>query len=263
MSNHKKEENRIALAPEDALVVSRPDWIPEGDTTGTQMSPEDIRLPRLAIAQGLSPQITPGDSAYIDGLKLFDLFNDVTGEVYGRGPLTFVPVRRDVRRIEFKPRAEGGGVVDINVPPGDPRLDWTEDEDGNRQPPVATKFHEWVVLLLHSDGRREPLVLSIKDTNKWNRNAARNLNTFIALPHPQFGTLPIYAKKYVITSGSEKNDKGTFGVPIIKQAGVVNDASVGRMAMEFAKSLEGKKIVVDREPGDDDFNPAELEHSEM
>lgn len=251
-----------ALVTQDVLatqgsqaLVGRPDWIPVGDTTGTQMDREDIRLPRLAIAQGLSPQITPGESAYIEGLKLFEMFNDVLGTIYGNGPLTFVPVRRDVRRIEFKPRSEGGGVLDMDVPPGDPRLKWTENEKKERVPPAATKFNEWVVYLIREGVAPEPIVLSIKDTNKWNRKAASNLNTFIALPHPQFGILPIYGKKYTITTGSEKNDKGTFGVPIIKQAGVLNDGDIGRLAMNFAKSLEGKEIITNREPGDDEFVP--------
>ncbi len=242
------------LAKKEPQGLARPDWIPMGDDTGTHMTKEDIRLPRLCIAQGLSQQLVEGDSSYIPDLKMFDMFNDVLGTVYGRGPLTFVPVRRDVRRIEFKPRAEGGGIVDMDVPVGDPRLQWDGDV-----PPTATQFDEFVVYLLHASGEREPIVISIKTTNKWNRRAAKNLNTFIALPHPMFGILPIYGKKYTIAVGVEKNDKGTFGVPIVKQAGVLTDGDAGRMAMAFAKSLEGKEIVVQREPGDEDFVPEDIE----
>jgi hypothetical protein len=247
-----KQESQELVKQDQAL--ARPSWIPEGDTTGTQMSAEDIRLPRLAIAQGLSPQLMEGDSSYIPDLKMFDMFNDVLGTVYGKGPLTFVPVRRDVRRIEFKPRAEGGGIIDMDVPPGDPRLKWDGDA-----PPTATSFDEFVVYLLHADGSREPIVISIKNTNKWNRRAAKNLNTFIALPHPQLGVLPIYGKKYTVTVSTEKNDKGTFGVYVIKQAGVLTDGDTGCLVMAFAKSLEGKQIIVEHEPGEDDFVPADLE----
>lgn len=245
-------EELVKQGPQALEVTEqRPSWIPEGDATGTAMSRDDIRLPRLAIAQGPSPQLTPGDSAFIEDLKMFDLFNNLTGQVYGKGPLTFVPVRHDVRRIEFTPRSEGGGVVDINVPANDPRMQWGEAEDGSKIPPVATKFEEFIVFLLHPDGSREPIVLSIKMTNKFNRNAARNLCTFIALPHPRFGMLPIYGKKYTISTTSEKNDSGTFGVPVIKQAGVLTDADAGLTAMAFAESLEDKNIIVDRDASDD------------
>lgn len=236
----------------DEALEQRPSWIPEGDTTGTTVDPNEVRLPRLAIAQGLSPQMTPGTPQYLDGLKLFDLFNDLSGQIYGRGPLTFVPVRHDVRRIEFKSRADGGGVLDPNVPADDPRMFWSEDAEGKSVRPRATRFDEWVVLLLHADGSREPIVLSVSHTNKDNRNAARNLQTFIGLPHSRFGLLPIYGKKYTIESAMAKNDSGTFGVPVIKPAGVLTDADAGMMAMTWCRSLEGKTVNVDRGRGDED-----------
>jgi hypothetical protein len=236
-------------------MTERPSFIPAGDTTGTEgITQEDIRLPRLTIAQGLSPQLTPGDSAYIDGLKMFQLFNDFTRQIYGNGPLYFIAVRRDVRRIEFIPRDEGGGVKDMNVPHGDPRTEWTEDEEGHRVPPKATKFNEFVVLLLVSkDDPPEPIVLSIKDTNKFNRRAATDLNGFIKM-HASKGknSVPIYGVVYSISSKSEKNDNGTFGVPIINQVGFVPRQDWFQAAQAFAASLEGKNVVTTREPGDED-----------
>lgn len=241
--------------------MERPSFIEAGDLAGTEdIGREDVRLPRLAIAQGLSPQITPGDSQYIEGLTLFDMFNDLTGEIYGKGPITFVPVRRDTRRIEFIPRSEGGGIVDLDVPLHDPRLNWTV-EDGVKRPPRATTFIEFVILLLRPGKVPEPIVLSIKGTNKHNRRASDQLTTFIKLRN-----LPIYAGLYKVdTLTPAKNDKGTFGVPRIKNAGNIPDNPAGKALYEFAKkfhdSLEGKTILVDREPtdADTDFDPATME----
>jgi len=260
-----EKQDAIAETPKNTAIEERPSWIPEGDTTGTDMSAEDLRLPRLSIAQGLSPELTPGNSNYIENLKMFQLFNNLTQEIYGMGPIKFIPVRHDIRRIEFKPRSEGGGVIDMDVRPNDPRTQWTTDAEGKRQAPRATKFNEYVVLLVRDgEDEPEPIVLSIKDTNKENRRAATNLNGYIALP-TKIGSkkykLPIYGKMYTVESGTAKNDKGTYGVPVIKQAGVVHDANLGNRAMAFLKSLEGKNIVVDREPGSDDadFDPEALE----
>lgn len=236
--------------------LERPKTLDPNDRTGTEgIGAEDVRLPRLAIAQGLSAQITPGDQQFIEGLTLFDMFNDLTGEIYGKGPLLFVPVRRDTRRIEFIPRSEGGGIVDMDVPPNDPRLRWTV-EDGIKRPPRATTFIEFVVLLLRSGKAPEPIVLSIKGTNKHNRRASDQLTTFIKLRNA-----PIYAGLYKVdTHIPAKNDKGTFGVPTIKNAGFIPiDKPEGKALFEFAKqfhnSLEGKTIVVDRDLGgeDDEF----------
>lgn len=249
----------LMLIGDIQAVEKRPASLDPNDRSGTEdISARDIRLPRLATAQGLSPQMTPGDGAHIEDLKMFDMFNDLTTEVYGKGPITFVPVRRDVRRIEFTPRSEGGGMVDPDVPLNDPRLRWTKNA-GVDVPPRATEFIEFVILLLRAGKAPEPIVLSIKSTNKFNRRASGNLTTFIKLRNA-----PIYAGLYTVAGGSEKNDKGTFGVPVIKNSGWIPvDTPSGKALFDYAKdfhdSLAGKVIVVEREPGGDDFDPAALD----
>lgn len=254
-----EDNTGMVPAPDDELIVSNGDLaVPSRpktlahDLTGTEdIGPNDVRLPRLAIAQGLSNEMIPGDARYIPDLKLFDFFNDLTGEVYGSAQLTFVPVRRDIRRIEFVPRSEGGGIVDMDVPPHDPRNQWTKDANGEKHPPVATKFTEFVVLLLRPGKRPEPIMLSIKDTNKFNRRAAEQLTTFIKLRGAA-----IYAGLYQVHVKPEKNDKGTFGTPVVKNAGFINvDIPSGRAlynyAEQFAASIDGKNLVVNRDTTDD------------
>ena len=242
----------LVLTEDITGTPERPKALVRGDLSGTEdIRVDEIRLPRLAIAQGLSDQMVPDNSLYIPTLKLFDMFNDVTGEVYGRGPMKFVPVRRDVRRIEFVPRKEGGGIVDMDVPIGDARLKWTIDEMGQSVPPVATTFDEYVCILLKPGGTPEPIVLSIKHTNKFNRRTIGSFNTFIKMRGAA-----IYAGLYTIQSVTEKNDNGTFGVPVVKNAGWIPvDLPQGRMLYEACKqladSLEGKEIVVEREMGDE------------
>jgi hypothetical protein len=230
------------------------DGKPTGDLSGTEgIGLDEIRLPRLAIAQGLSPQLVPGDSKYIEDLKQGDMFNDLTGEIFGRGPIHFVPVRRDVRYIEFRPRSEGGGVLDLNVPANDPRTQWTS-EDGIRVAPAATHFVEFVVLLLRAGEQPAPIVLSIKTTNKWNRGAATSLSSFIKLRNDA-----IYGGVYTVQSKPEKNDKGTFGVYVIHNAGKASPI-VREVGKTFHDSLKGKTLVVDRDPGaDDDFDTAAMD----
>src|SRR5262245_52372832 len=76
-------------------VAERPKAL-EDSLAGTEdIDTSQIRLPRLAIAQGLSPQLIPGDPQHIPGLGILQMFNDLTGEIYGQGPITFVPLRQD------------------------------------------------------------------------------------------------------------------------------------------------------------------------
>lgn len=272
--------------PGEQTLAERRSFIPVNDKTGTEdIGANDIKLPRLAIAQGLSPQVIPGDSQYIPNLKLFEMFNDLSGEIYGTGPLYFIPLRREVRRVEFEPRVKGqqggGGVIDRDVPPNDPRTLWTWSSPELKAsgvkadvPPRATTFHEFVMLLLRPDGLPEMIVLSIAAKNKYNTRAAINLTSFIkqqAMRGRQ--SAPIYGCQYTVESKSEKFNEGTAGVYVIKQAGRLDDPtqdneSWARSAKLFDyvrnvhASLEGKTFDVQREPGEDDepaFDPATLE----
>jgi len=248
---HQSHGDLIIDADVDG-VAERPQGL-DDDLAGTEdIGINDVRLPRLCIAQGLSEELTPGKSGYIDTLKLFDMFNNMTKEVYGRGPITIVPVLRAVRRMEFRPRSEGGGLLDPNVPADDPRMQWTVDADGTRHAPKATTYTEFVVMLLRKGRAPEPIVLSIKGTNKFNRRASESFTTFIKLRRAA-----IYAGLYTISTASESNDKGTFGVPVIKNAGFINvDSAAGKLLHEYVKNfhdgLEGKEIQTEREPGDED-----------
>lgn len=240
------------LTKANSWIATTDEGLPTDDRTGTEdIGVDEIRLPRLAVAQGLSPQIASENP--VDGLKLYDMFNDLTNEIFGRGPLYFVPCRRDVRYIEFTPREEGGGVVDLDVPANDPRTQWTtEIVEGHkvRHPPAATKFVEFVILLLREGKAPEPIVLSIKDTNKWNRAAHTTLTSFIKLRNDA-----IYGGIYRVTSRPEKNDSGIFGVYGIENAGRAA-LPIRELAKQFHESLAGKQIVVDRGTADEDGDAA-------
>lgn len=281
------------VAPGEALeqpqaggaLAERRSFIDATDKTGTEdITANDIQLPRLAIAQGLSPQMIPGDSRHIPGLQMFELFNDLTGTRYGQGPLYFIPLRREVRYIEFEPRVKGqqggGGVIDLNVPPNDPRTFWTWSTpelkaQGKKAdvPPRATKFTEFVVLLLRPDGQPEMIMLSIAEKNKHNTRAAKRLTSFIKQQAMRgANSAPIYGCQYTVESKAEKFTEGTAGIFVINQAGRLDDprqddaswkrsAALFNFAKEAAASLAGKTIVVQREPGDEDvdFDPEALD----
>lgn len=233
-------DDKLATVSASALV--KPSFIEDSRAGTEDIGTDEIRLPRLAISQGLSPQLTPGDPKHIPGLTLFQLFNDLTGEIYGAGPIKFIPIRRDIRRIEFIPRDEGGGVRDLNVPANDPRNEWTEGPGGERVPPAATRYVEFIALILREGKSPEPIVISIKDTNKFNRDASVRLTTFIKMRQAA-----IYAGVYSVKVGTGKNDSGTFGIPIIENEGFVQDEAVYELASHFAKGLGTKKVSLERE----------------
>jgi hypothetical protein len=241
----KKEPNGKELAKvTNGNLMERPAFLPAGDTRGTeQITQEDLQLPRIAIAQGLSPEILEDNPKYIEGLKLGHMFNNLTGELYQRGPLEIAIVRADRPRwVEFIPRNEGGGVRDLDVPPDDPRTKFTRGEDGKSLPPIATKFYDFVVLLLPS---RQPMVVSMKGKAL---KVARQLNALLKLRNA-----PVFAGKYELTSVMETNSKGTYGIYQIRNAGWLDEATY-KYAEQVFESIKSKNLIVDREPGEDDLD---------
>lgn len=256
--------------------LDRPSDIDPSDLAGTEdIRPDEMRLPRLAIAQGLSPQMMPGDGQYIKGLELFTMFNDLTGEQYGGGPLLVVPVKRQVTRIEFDPNDQKV-PIDRDVPAGDPRLKWSSSTPGGPKdtPPRATEYVEFVCLLLRPGKAPEPIVVSIKTTNKFQRAAAERWTTFIGMRGAS-----IYRGMYHLSSKFEKGktkegQETTFGVFVVKNAGFIPTEKIvdgkavpnlaGQALLAFAKQfheqMENKIIDIQRENDDPDaFDPAKLE----
>jgi len=247
-------------------VTERPATIDPMDKSGKEgITPDEIQLPRLTVAQGLHPQLVPGEPKYIDGLTIGTMFNDVTEELYGKGPLMVVPIYRSITRIEFDPN-DRKVVLDREVPAGDPRLKWSRgtgpagpDGKPTDEAPAATEFVEFVSLLLRPGKEPERLVVSIKTTNKEMRNAAKLWTTYIDNRNG-----PIYSGLYKLTSQmiKGKNKKGQdtlYGVFVVKNAGYIPDTPAGKMLLEYAKQFHlasiGKRIVTERE-GADDFDTA-------
>src|SRR5579872_451725 len=151
-----------ALVPkglEDLVTLDRPEGKDEGLLGSEGIGREDILLPRVGLAQKTSPEIDPTQvGKYIEGLQFTDMFNSLTKQPYGKGPLHFVIIRRDNPRfIEFNPLEQGGGIKDMNVPAGDPRALFTTGPNGERVKPAATMFYDFIVLLLTGLDPKAPL----------------------------------------------------------------------------------------------------------
>lgn len=269
MAKTKEEVTDLAVISDVQGTLERPKSLDRNDRTGTEdITQDEIQLPRLAVAQGLSPQLVPDEPQYIRGLVIGQMFNDVSEDIYGNGPITVVPVKRQVKRIEFDPN-DRKVPIDRNVPAGDPRLEWDGDN-----PPRATEFVEYICLLLQKGKIPEGVVVSIKTTNKEMRRAAKLWNTYVLQRQA-----PIYSGLYNLTSkvirGQNKDGQQTmYGVFVVKNAGFIpKDTPVGAALFDYAKqfhdSLKDKVVETDREGHEEadaaDFDPAamETENSEM
>lgn len=199
----------------------------------------DITLPRLAIAQALSKAIDSDKADYIEGLKKGELYNTVTQEVYGKGPIEFAIIRVDKRAMEFD---GDNNVVDFNVPWDDARCEFSDGPDG-RQKPQAQRIYDYIVLLIPS---LEVVVLSLSRTQT---KVAKKLNSF-----QEFRPGAAWAGKYAVSTVSETKGNFTFGSFVIKPSGAT-PADVASYAEGVFESLKGRTVQTQRE--NDDFIDAD------
>jgi hypothetical protein len=201
-----------------AVREEMPDYLSDMDShEGKEnITRDDITIPRLALAQKMSPEVDPENAEkFIDGLKIGDFFNTQSKEIYGPGPLEFcVLFAAPPNYIEFNSPEPGSGIKDMNVPASDPRTQFTKGPDGKPVKPLATKFYNYIVLLAHN---YELIGLSFKSTGL---KVAKNLNLLI---DQRKG--PIYAGKYMIQSATAQGPKGPYKTTVVKNSTIPSELS--------------------------------------
>jgi len=201
----------------DLVTMERPAYLKQGDVRGTEhIKKADLLLPRLALAQGLTPQVMEQKEGFVPGV----LFNSMTEEILGKGPIEFTILRADPPRwIEFYPRTQGGGVKDMNVPAHDPRTQFRQNEQGQSEPPQATMFYDFIIatLPLKPNPMDSVIALSMKSTGL---KVARRLNTLM-----KYRNAPTFAGKYKLTTAVEKNAKGIYAIFVVDNSDIASPCS--------------------------------------
>lgn len=246
-------DNKLTPASGTAMatVEATDDLVMDAGRGTENIGPDDVRPPRLLICQAGSPQRKPDDPKQIPGLQELDMFNDLSNEIYGRGPLNFVVVQMlGHRHMEFAPFNEGGGVIDFDVPDGDPRTEFTTDKDGVRQKPIATKFYDYLVWL--SD-KQELVVLSFKSTQI---KVAIKLNGVLRLPlkideKRSIPNPPSWARTFALGTRMDKDGDYSWGGFTLQNVGITPQ-EVRLLIRQMADAYATKKILI---PVDDTDGP--------
>jgi hypothetical protein len=111
------KKNELVPAQGKALAAAD-DFFQDNAGAGLEnVTAADMLVPRLTLLQSLSPQLKPRDVSYIEGAKVGDICDVGTGQIFGQGPVLFLPVYYRKDYIEWAPRASGGGLVAIHSDP--------------------------------------------------------------------------------------------------------------------------------------------------
>lgn len=233
--------------------ASVPSYIAEERLGTDNIAQEDVQIPRLALAQKMSPEADASTSKHIEGLVEGMFFNSLTQEVIGEGPIDFAVVRVEKpRAMEFFPIAEGGGVKDPNVPLNDDRLKWsTNEKTGAAVKPTATKFYDFVIVPIDADGTVQTgdvMALSLKSSGV---KVAKQLNGLITLR----GKRPVFAGRYTLGVKKAQNKTGQVYHTYTVNNSTANGGWVDEEAYALLKGVyeafSTVTITVDREAGPD------------
>jgi len=209
---------------------------------------EDILMPRVAVLQGLSELVTEGKGS------MGDIADSLSGENLGK-EITFIPLFLFKTRVAFKTgeglvmRSSNGLTItqaseEYQDRVGQPCDDIPESQWDGKNPPLLSKVFNFPSLIV---GKEKEMPISVTFL-RTGMKAGKILISLIARSGED-----AFARKYKLSTKLEKNEKGTFAVPVIELVGVCTDAEYAA-AKKWFTTLRGKSIDIDMEENTPDFD---------
>lgn len=193
----KKESTAVATQV-SGVQEQMPSWLTKGNAGSEDVGANDMVLPRVDVLQALSPQIKKSDAAFIPGAEQGQIFNTVTGEIYGSS-VTFVPVLFRKEWTVWKLRKAGGGFCGAYRS----KEEAEQAVAGMQNPPdyESVESHQHFAMLLTDHGPEEAVFSMTKSKLK----VSRALNTLV-----QIAGVDRFAKAYRMDAVETSSDKGEF-----------------------------------------------------
>jgi hypothetical protein len=157
------------------------------------------------------------------------MFNSVTRETYGFGPIPLIFVNFRKYAMQFD---DQNNVVDPNVPLNDARLNFTKGPDGRTKRPAATLFMEYLALNAET---LDPIVVTFKGAGL---ATAKRLNTLLRLSGD------IWNRKFLLSSERRVSGAFTFGAFKVQPSEVTTETQREEAKMLYEALGTGKVSVV-------------------
>lgn len=216
-----------ASAGNTALAVVE---IDEEDRGGglKNISNEERKIPFLRILQTNSPECEEGGVKFLPGAKAGLFLNTATKQLYKS--LIMIPCARDHKYIEYVPRAIGGGFVGIRKPDDETVLmlrakqgkfgklsNGVTKRDNQNQAldgtEIVESFEIYAILVDPETGAKFRAVVPFASTQigKYQTLVERADAIEYAVAGSELPIKPpFWAHKWLLTTGNEKNKKGSF-----------------------------------------------------
>jgi len=189
----------------------------------SNISNEDLILPRVELLQALSPTVVAGDAS--PG----QIVNNITKNDLGE-KVTLVPVYLTKNWIRWRKREEGGGMMWRSNDPTDERVIEESKWGADGSKPLATAYLNFLCLIKEED---LPIIVSFANTNY------KTGRKWLTLTKMSMGHL--WDSQYALTAHQQTNNKGTFYVFDVSRVGP-STAAQKEKAGTFGKLFAGKDL---------------------
>jgi hypothetical protein len=212
----------------------------------------DVVIPRIEIAQLLSPCLKADKAEYIEGCKEGDLYNSVTREVYGP-KVPVIPVFFKKQYLCWKDRKKGGGFGGAYDTAEDARARIKEEAVEDQKLWEATETAQQLVLVVKADGDTEEAIVSMARTKM---KVSKNWNSLIRL-----NKFDRFSRVYILFTVDEQNANGDD----YKNYGVMNGGFPAEIHYKKAESLYEavasgeRRVVMDVSDAGEDATDASTE----
>lgn len=203
-----------------------------------EMTGDDILLPRLQIAQALSPQLNKRDPSFILDLELGQFFNTVSMRTYGEEvelvPLFFFHSAINIQDGKVKCVSKDARTCPLyKVCKCDA---WGDGENLKDRKPECQKLYNYVCVI---PGYDDVVVVSLKSTGV---KVAKKWNSLMSML-TRGRNLPMFARKFKAGAVPAKNAAGQeFFQWKFQDAGFTPE-DVATNATSLVNSLRGKVVV--------------------
>lgn len=227
----------------------------------------DVKVPRLALAQALTPQLEETNANHIPGLKKGDFYNTVSGENFGP-KVQIIPLLKFGNRLRFGDMDKGEGILcrsdDMIHGVGDnpangvcakcPYAQFGSARDGKGKGTACSEFMNFPNLVVANG------VVKAEDTSIWSAksshiDAAKQLVGLAMRRRLANGQrAPMWSGIYSLESKLKKfTDKLAAYVVSVDNAGWVpdKDAKLAKSAFDFMHELrESRRLTTDDQTQD-------------
>ena len=193
-----------------------------------------LTIPRLKILQDLSPEVNDRKAEFIEGARPGLICNEQNRRLDSE--VLFIPSAFSVRYIAWRPRKQGGGLVDPNLTLEEVEQNFQSDGIGSwigmmkpsaNEEPIRVEVHqtpEYVGIAKGKDWGPMPVAISMPSTKV---KAARKINTSVELTELQGRNGPfrpaMFYHMFRLATGLESGNENEWFGYVVHHLGVAGD----------------------------------------